>query len=305
MKIKALTLNELQHWAALLSASFERTPAEMESFLCWMSQTNRLIAYGAWDSHRLAAQYACLLIDLKLRESTITVGMSLNMCVHPDYRGQGLIKQVSKPVYEEIGERGGVAGVGFSNADGVKVDRNSKGYGYQVVGQLGSTIGWLKPHKIGINIMLSDQFPDLTVLDYISTGIHFNVTPASLHHRYAQHPFRRYQYAVWAEGHTIQGLVIYREAKLRGMRAATLLGAYSFKLVELLKGWSNAMRERGIHLVHVLKTPQAQLSGAIKQIARCIEVPSQNPYFLTVKPFHDQSALLDFSMWDCVGGDIL
>jgi GNAT superfamily N-acetyltransferase len=305
MEIKPLTLNDLQPWAGLLSNAFERTPVEMEGLLCWMSKADRLIAYGAWDGEQLAAQYACLLTDLCLSEATVKVGMSLNMCVHPRYRGQGLIKQVSKPVYEAVQQRGGIAGVGFSNAEGVKVDQKSKGYGYQVVGELQSTVGWLKPRKTAPTITISNIFPDAAVLNAPSTGIHFDVSPSSLHHRYAQHPFRRYQFGIWQEGDIVSGLVIYRETELRGLRAVSLLGAYSQELTELLAGWSRAMRTQGIQIIHFLTTPQAQLLNAVKQIAICTKTPSRNPYFLTVKPFYEQPTLLDFSAWDCVGGDVL
>ncbi|MEZ4646792.1 MAG: GNAT family N-acetyltransferase [Chloroflexota bacterium] len=80
-----------------------------------MQQGDGLLAWGAWDGARLAAQYSCLLTSLRLpgTEEPARVGMSINMAVHPDYRGQGLIKQVSQPVLC------GAGGVGWRGWRGV------------------------------------------------------------------------------------------------------------------------------------------------------------------------------------------
>src|SRR5690349_13675851 len=138
MNIMPLSPEHHPACADLLAASFGRTSAEMSQLLRYLYAGYSVIAWGAWDGDRLVAQYSCLLTSLNVpgMDVPMLVGMSVNMAVHPDYQGRGLIKQIAQPVYQAVGEQGGMAGVGFSNAAGVKVDRRSKGYGYQVIGQM-------------------------------------------------------------------------------------------------------------------------------------------------------------------------
>lgn len=312
MQLSPLTLNDCLPWAYLLAQSFNRTPEAMQNLLIWLHQGYSVTAWGAWDQGQLIAQYACLTVNLRLPDTPAPVqaGMSLNMCVHPLYRGQGLIKKVSQPVYESIHAEGGIAGVGFSNAEGVQVDRKSKGYGYQVLGHLPSTLGWLKPLKSTPMLELTNTLPtdfDLP-LNITSERIQFASTAQTIIHRYACHPFRQYQYALWREAGVVRGLVVYRQVRLRGLPGVALLAAFSDDLNELMRRWSTTVRQAGFHLVHLLAAPGSVLLAALQKIAFCITVPSRSPCYLTAKPLGDGSAalpLLDFARWDCTGGDIL
>jgi GNAT superfamily N-acetyltransferase len=306
VEIRPLTLDDAQAWAALLATCFDRLPDDMIRLLTWLHAGCPVIAWGAWDGNRLIAQYACLLAELHLpQHAVVRVGMSLNMAVHPDYRGRGLVKHVSHPVYQTVVEQGGIAGVGFSNAEGIQVDRHSKSYGYQVVGKLVPTLALLRPRSKPA-LTLSDTWPITPFCDFADAGdVHFLVKPQ---HRFAQHPFRRYQYAIWHEAGQVCGIVIYRHVSLSGLPAVALLAAYSVDLGELLARWVATMHSSGVAFAHVLTTPHSHLREALSRVAACIPLPySRSPYYLTVKPLDSSlsPALLDFSSWDAVGGDIL
>jgi GNAT superfamily N-acetyltransferase len=312
MQLSPLTLDAKLAWAELLSISFDRSAKDMACLLEWFHEGHTVIAWGLWDGSRLAAQYACLLMPLCLPHTPdpVLVGLSLNMAVHPDYRGRGLIKQVSKPVYESIAARRGIAGIGFSNAAGVRVDRNSKGYGYQVVGQMQPSLIWLSHRRHARLLELTDAWPETTWHEIPSNyeAIHFPVYGESLRHRYARHPFRRYRYAVWHENSELQGIVIYRPIRLGGFLGAALLGAYSTDLPELLTRWARTMRHVGVHLIHILTTPCSQLRSALLRVGTSVNLPySRSPYFLTVKPLDSYlpDQFFQFSAWDVAGGDIL
>lgn len=306
-EIRPLTLDNMQAWAGLLSTCFDRSPEDMTKLLGWLHTGCPVIAWGAWDGDRLAAQYACLLVEIYLpeKQACVSVGMSLNMAVHPDYRGRGLVKQVSQPVYLAVVEQGGIAGVGFSNAEGVRVDRYSKGYGYQVVGKLTPTLALLRSQRKPM-LTLDDKWSSAHWCDVVpSDDVHFLLRPE---HRFGQHPFRRYHYAVWCEGCELCGVVIYRHVSLGGLSAVALLAAYGVDLPELLSRWSATMRASGIIFAHLLATPQSHLRRALSQSATCLPLPyTRTPYYLTVKPLENQFSplLLDFSAWDVVGGDVL
>ncbi len=311
MELSPLTLDNKSEWSELLGISFDRSVGDMAHLLEWFHKGHTVIAWGAWDGTRLVAQYACLLLKLCLPHtpSPVSVGMSLNMAVHPDYRGQGIIKEVSRPVYETIAERQGVAGIGFSNSAGVKVDRRSKGYGYRVIGRMQPSLVCLS-HSHSQPLELTDAWPEGLWNEIPShrATIHLPISRENLQHRYAQHPFRRYHYGVWRENSEIHGIVIYRPIRIGGFPAAALLGAYSADLPELLLRWARTMRDSGIHFIHTLTTPSSQLRDALSHVGKCVNLPySRSPYFLTVKALdnHLPDLFFQFSAWDFMGGDIL
>jgi GNAT superfamily N-acetyltransferase len=302
---RLLTSADYPAWAGLLAVCFERSQDDMERLLLWLRCGHALVAWGAWEGDRLVAQYSCRLASLHLPdcETPLTVGMSINMAVHPAYHGQGLIKHIARPVYEQVAECGGVAGVGFSNAEGVKVDRRSRSYGYRVVGKMVSTLALLSHRRYPSPLELTTEphiFPDEMPDDSL---IRFAQPPGWVCHRFLMHPFRQYAFA---QGEA--GLVVYRPARIAGLRGASLLGAYGADLPDLLARWAGALRRRGMHFVHALTSPASATLAAVKTIGRSVQPPvSRQPYYLTTRPLREDTpaALFDFAGWDCVGGDIL
>jgi GNAT superfamily N-acetyltransferase len=225
MQITPLTLNDHHAWAALLAAAFDRQPSEIAQLLTFWQATAPLIAYGAWDGSRLAAQYSCLLRQVHVPggAEAITVGVSMNMAVHPDYRGRGLVKQVAEPVYKAVQAQGGTAGVGFSNAAGVKVDRHSKGYGYRVVGRLDARVSWLLRPLCHRPLTLTTAWPKCLpdICHHSQSNHHFINSAHWLAQRFAKHPLRQYHFGVGE-----CGLVVYRPFPGYGGKGVSLLAAW-------------------------------------------------------------------------------
>ncbi|MCA0454226.1 MAG: GNAT family N-acetyltransferase [Chloroflexi bacterium] len=310
MRAAPLTPGDKPQWAELLAVSFNRTPDDMLRLLDWLHQGHTVIGWGAWDGDTLAAQYNCAMMHITQPDGvTVPVGMSINMAVDPAYRGRGLIKQVSQPVYEAVAACGGVSGIGFSNKQGVKVDLKSKSYGYQVVGQMQSLVVWLRPQRQAA-ITLTDAWPRSPFAQAASANSllsRFATTPETLAHRFADHPFRRYQFGVWEDGGMVQGVVVYRKVRLAGVKGVSLLAAYGAQCSELLARWSAAIQREGMRFLHVLSTPQGRVRSELHTLGYVATMPySRSPYYLTVKPFaNTPKAFLDFKAWDCLGGDIL
>ncbi len=311
MKITPLDHTHIDPWATLLAAAFGRQFDSMHKLLHYLMADNRLLAWGAWDGSQLAAQYSCLQHHLHISEqsSPALVGMSINMAVHPDYRGQGLVKQVAQPVYDTLKEQCGIAGVGFSNAEGVQVDRRSKGYGYRVLGQMQPILAWIRPQPEADTLQLTTTWPDKPFTQPPNTQrICFHVTPAWIYHRYALHPFRQYQFAVWETAVSIHGIVVFRPFRRGPIAGVSLLTAYGDDLAELLTRFCATMHQNGIRFVHLLTTPNATLRIRLRETAVCLPLPfTRTPYYLTLKPLTDTlpTALFDINNWDCSGGDIL
>jgi hypothetical protein len=102
--------------------------------------------------------------------------------------------------------------------------------------------------------------------------------------------------------------VIYRPIHCGPIQGVSLLAAYADDLANLLRCWSNALRASGVYFVHVLLTPASALWPALQSIGLSVNLPyTRSPYYLTVKPLRANTpeTLLDFTRWDCVGGDVL
>jgi hypothetical protein len=311
MRIAPLTLNDHRPWAGLLAASFGRQTGDMQQLLTYFHTGYQLIAYGAWDRDRLAAQYCCLMTALHVPGVTapMQAGMSVNMTTHSDYRGRGLIKQLATPAYEAVAACGGMMGVGFSNAEGVRVDKHSRGYGYHVVGRMRPTLAVCARTPCIEPLRLTDNwigFPSEIQKDY--NCVSFVATEDSVRHRFAQHPFRRYAFGVWEEGSQICGLVVFRRIRIGGLAGVGLLAAYGADLPSLIARWLAALAGEGIRVAHLITSPGSALSAALRQHAVMVTMPgSRSPHYLTLKPLSgDLPAVLnDFDNWDCTGGDIL
>lgn len=311
MKITPLTPDHLIPWSRLLATCFDRRAEEMAKLLSFLQPESRLVAWGAWDGAVLAAQYSCWLTAVHQPADlcSLPVGMSINMAVHPAYRGCGLVKQLAEPVYASLVERGVVAGVGFSNAQGVQVDRHSKGYGYKVVGQLRPSLFYPRHRLQSEPLSLTSSWPTQPFCPFSSPESYgFHHTPETLQHRFEQHPFRQYRFGVWEQASEIAGIVVYRQARWGPFPIITLLSAHSRDLVGLCRRWLAAIQQQGYCLVHVLTSPTSSVLTALRRTAVSIPIHhARTPYYLTLKPLRPTlpTNLHHFAAWDCIGGDIL
>jgi GNAT superfamily N-acetyltransferase len=320
MEVRQLTSHpaDVEAWATLIAVAFNRPVAEARALWSWFNTHQALLAWGAWDGDTLAAQYSCLIRQLQLSNSNSplhTVGLSTNMAVHPRYRGRGLIKQIAEPIYDTLRKRGALAGVGFSNARGVKVDQRSKSYGYRVVGALSSQLIWLRPVQ-AVPLLLASNWPQEQTdpVTCPSRHIHFEASTHILHHRYAEHPFRHYRYgACVGDGATpgvATSIVIDRPEKVLGVRGASLLHAHAASptaLRELLMRWSAAVQAQGAKFVRVLATPCAPALQVLHQLGNAVALRPRHPHYLTVKLLQPDASpeLFDLTRWDCLGGEVL
>ena len=312
MEYRSLTLDDRAAWARLLAVSFDRTPDQMEQLLLWFHRGFELVTWGAWDGDRLVAQYNCRLLRLHVPGSAepALAGMGLNMAVDPAYRGRGLLDTVAGPVHEMITARGCVAGVGFSSTGGLAVTRKSNSYAYRVLGPMTSTMVVLSHRRYPEPIELSESWPDgnLRLPRDDQRFVRYAVTPTSIHHRFADHPFRRYRFGVWRDGDEIRGLVVYRPVRLRGIRGVALLAAYGEDMPVLLGRWAGAIRRTGVPFVHVVSSPASPLQDAFRALGARVAVPfSRSPYHLIARALSDDTppVLFELDRWDCIGGDIL
>ena len=256
------------------------------------------------------AQYNCRLLRLHIPgvAEPALAGMGLNMAVDPAYRGRGLLETVAGPVHSMITERGCVAGVGFSSTGGLEVTRKSSTYRYEVLGPMASSLFVVTRRQYPEPLALSETWPEgrLELPADDGSMVRYAATPASLHHRFAEHPFRRYRFGAWREDDAIRGLVVYRKVRLRGVPGIAL----SRRTVRTCPRCSRAGPVRSAN--GVADRPRRDVARITPARARCgrpsDDPPwSRSPYHLIARALRDDtpSALFELDRWDCAGGDIL
>ena len=102
--------------------------------------------------------------------------------------------------------------------------------------------------------------------------------------------------------------MIYRPVRLRGVPGVALLAAYGDDIPPLLSHWAGAIRQVGVHVVHVVTSPASPLRDVVRQIGVRWTAPrSRHPYHLIARALRDECppAVLELRRWDSVGGDIL
>jgi Acetyltransferase (GNAT) domain len=312
VEVRPLTPGDDEPWAALLAACFDREPAQMTALLGWFRAGFTLVSMGAWDGEELVAQYNARLLDLSVSgiEGPVPAAMGLNMAVAAHHRGRGLLDTVATPVHQALAAMGCVAGVGFSGAGGLAVTRASRHYSYEVLGAMSPLAVAVARRRYPPALDLRETWPTAPIeLPLPDDGfVRYGYTPASLRHRFAEHPFRHYAYAVRERGGMVDGLVVYRETRLRGLPAVSLLAAYGSERTELLGGFAAALRSRGRHVLHVVLSPGSPVRQELAAIGPAVRVPvSHNPYHLITRALQPDTppVLFDLARWDCMGGDIL
>ncbi len=311
MEHRALTLGDRTEWARLLAVSFDRTQDQMEHLLDWFHEGYELVTWGAWDGDRLVAQYNArlLTLDVPRMGEPALAGMGLNMAVDPAYRGRGLLETVATPVHRQIAERGCIAGVGFSSAGGLDVTRASRSYAYEVLGPMTSTVALVAPRR-SASLEVSDTWPEghVRVGAWDGRMVRYHVDTALLRHRFGRHPFRRYRFAYRRDGDDLASLFVFRQVRLRGLPAASLLAAYGDDLPRDVPSFGAALGARGIRSVHAVTSPASPFRHLLGRVGPTFRVPfSRHPYHLIARALRDDapSVLFDLSAWDCTGGDIL
>lgn len=308
MITKPLNLAHIEPWSVLIGSAFGRPAEGIAASLIALHGAFPVLAWGVWDRDELIAQYSCLLRRLQVPElgRTVDVGYSFNLAVHPDHRGRGLVKLASEPVYRAVQEEGALAGVGFSNAQGLRVDRRSRGYGYRVVGRLPGRLTLLLKRPAAEALPLMDRGAPVELHEPPPDRLaRFADRLELLQHRLGQEEARGIHLSGWKAGAALRGAITHRWFRKGGLRGASLLSADGENLDELIRRWAAAVWDGGGRLIHVVASPAAPVRRALAGLGPGADPPvSRSPYDLTVKPLagHFPPSLPDHQLTGRVPG---
>ncbi len=94
------------------------------------------LIYIATTKEFVVSQYTNLPFTICMNEVGYKSMLCADMSTRVEHRGQGLISKLSQNVYHEVVSKGYDFSVGFSNEQGVQVDKHASGYGYVIVGKV-------------------------------------------------------------------------------------------------------------------------------------------------------------------------
>ncbi len=297
----------------LLDRSFGISNPAKEDLIRWKFfdsyHHDGTINYVALDeAGNVVSQYANFPVQLTGGCHLLRAMICADMATAPEFRGRGLISQLSRRVYDEVATCADVS-IGFSNDEGVKVDQNANGYGYRIVGRFSR---YLKPllWKTVTPFQLSpvDRFDVLPCQKSPLFTIH--KSREYLDWRYGRKPNNDYQIYLLTQHGQFMGYVILRDSGQRCYVYDVIANTHDTAVFkQILAAMHNAILERGKRLAvyYVLAN-----SFWRQVLTDCVLLPERFGrcnYYLTVKIHNETLAIQDRLMqaenWRLMLGDIL
>lgn len=306
-QIKKLTKSNFSEIVYLLKKSFNMKSTNAFKLLSWKffdkNYKTNLTAYGAFTEGKLVSFYCNKKIDIKYNNKTLNTAICLDMATSPDFRGQGLISQVSKPVYKDILRNHYDFSFGFSNDNGLKVDQNSHSYGYKIIGPIVKYFTL----PVLVNPYTISKIDNLSKSNITLPYFHLPLTKEFLKWRYISKPENNYQFVSISKNNVVisEVVILNFPYRLEVFKIIPKVDDAIHQTLSALRGYAFKIG-KPIVTVRILEnkfwSKNLKLSGYIRMHL------NEKLYHLTVKP-HPTTKLvqkaLDSDSWFIMGGDII
>lgn len=139
-KIQKFSENFLPSLTQLLDDSFSIQNENKPELVKWKYfdrfLKNKTITYIALSpKEKVISHYTNLPLSINYLHKSYQAMICTDMCTDKNYRGKGLISKLSSKVYNEVYKNKYDFSIGFSNDEGINVDKHSANYGYVIVGK--------------------------------------------------------------------------------------------------------------------------------------------------------------------------
>jgi len=217
---------------------------------------------------------------------------------HPNYRRQGLVTKLTKAVEEQLGQ--GINYVGFSNQEGVKIDKHSKSINYTILGEMVKRycinfpqllFKKFKFEPITIDKLLHD-IENIASIEYFS--IHKDKT--YLDWRYKRHPKHTYSYFAVLQDRDCFGFIICKDKLLR-YEITEIICAQQGKILEIFKEFSSYSLKKSKIITSIAYLPNRLWNKHLP-----LAVIRNFGIYFTVKS--TEEGYLDPNSWLVQGGDV-
>ncbi len=211
---------------------------------------------------------------------------------HPDYRRQGLVSKLTQLVEKKLGNNIGY--IGFSNTNGVKIDRFSKNINYRILGQMASQYVLSLPYKTNLKITKTDSIFLQTTIASNYYGIFKNND--YFNWRYTRNPKNQFLYFSITKNANIIGYIVCKNQKTRYEVMELLFNKFDSKTYnETIKAFANyAFYHRKTitsysYLQNAFWSNQFPFISLKKKISIYFTIKSQDNHFLKLDDWIIQS----------------
>ncbi len=314
-KIQPYTPYNLISFTELLDTSFSIRNKDKIGLVQWKlfhaHHNGNTITYVALDKNgSVVGQYTNLPVTIVHNNRFFKSMICCDMTTHPHHRGKGLISILSQRVYDDVIKRGYDFTVGFSNDDGLKVDKNAHNYGYHIVGAF---VRYFKVvvyrKKIKKKTVPVKQFRISDTFGAKTHYLRFYKDHNYLQWRYLSKPNNEYSLYQIVEGDTLTGYVVLRFKEHTCYLYDILVNDMTQEqMTAVLRSIEHIALEKGIRII-VCNILDNMFWQNLFSTHGYLKKPNNKVnYHLTVKihnPTISSEFLLNRDNWLLLNGDIL
>lgn len=292
-----------------LAAVFKTKPGFWKWKLAMSSKRPAIAWMATTPKGELVSHYAYLPLDVAAGKERMPASLCTAMATHPEHRGRSLISRLSQAAFQDAEKQGSEICIGFSNQAGLRVDKNSSGYGYAIIGSFATFATFPgKTDETTIRLEALRAKEPFKKIPFSAQILGIAKNPSFLHWRYRRYPKKIYRCFRLMDKKRLIGYVILRFRKSRA-EIMDLLLRDEHRMAEALGVTVAYAKMHGARLVtvSVLKNPfwKQHLSKAGFH-----EVPKRVRYHLTLKftshtPCEFKRILNKAAAWRLMSGDIL
>lgn len=297
----------------LLSVSFDMKSRNKAPMIQWRLfnkvHQNKTVTYLATYGDEVVGHYSNIPISISHKKDILQASVCVDMATHPKHRGKGLVSKMAHEVYKEVEKRFDFS-IGFSNAEGVKVDKYSKNYHYEIVGTFRSYAKILFMRtKTAYTLHKVDDFTQSIPVKKDFPYFMIHKTDEYLHWKHIQNPFYRKMIYEIHYGDEFFGYALIKEVKNRWYLQDLVLPNYEKEtVVAIIKAVENKAMDSHKNILFLYVLDNDLWKNMLPKLAYLRDFIKRKKFYLTVrlhKKQKDSQLLLDKNNWFLMSGDIL
>jgi len=248
MEYKEYKKEHLSQVVELLNKCFPNKNITEQSFLwkhfdCFFD--NKSVGMVATEGDKVCAFVCFTPIDILNGENIYNNFYSCAIqATHPDFRRRGIVSKLTLLAEEKIGPVAEY--LGFSNNDGVKIDKFSKRINYKILGQMATRYVLSFPYTTSLVVKQTGKIDLLSKNSYGKNGFGILKNNKYLKWRYTDNPKNTYEYFKISKDSVVVGYIVCKNSKIKYEVNDVLLFENEAKMYrETIKAFSKFSISRG------------------------------------------------------------
>jgi len=156
LSTRAVEPGDLDAIVELMALGFPGAHKFSPAFLRWQYYDNPVgapLGCNIFVGPQLVGHLMGIPVEFSVRGAARTLTLIMNIAVHPEHRGRGLIKTLTEEVIAQSAARGHAGVVGVANQNSVAAFEHK--LGFQNIASLAAFVEWL-PHRIDMQSALAE-----------------------------------------------------------------------------------------------------------------------------------------------------